>query len=87
MSHSAFFLCVQKSGLSVSAPPKLRNGSHSTQGHSEGAQPWCHQGFCLELLMQMLFFPAAVGGSRQSILGFCNLFDLGVDHVWAVYAP
>lgn len=62
-------------------PPKLRDGSHNTEGNFWEAEPGAPQGLCLGLCIQMLFFPAAVGGSRQSILGFCNLYDLGVDHI------
>lgn len=62
-------------------PPKLRDGSHIVKGKFWEAQPGAPPSFCLGVWIKLLFFPAVVGGSRQSILGFCNLYDLGVDHI------
>lgn len=36
-----------------------------------------------QVLVQMLFLAVSVGDSRQSDLGFYNLPDLGVNHIWA----
>lgn len=78
--------CKLKPCTQISFPQQalLSDPSQAEQQVTSAKFSWS-TGTSSELSVQMLFFPAAAGGSRQSVLAVSNLHDLGVDHIWAAY--